>query len=93
AYARGTEAGRLGPPAPRVLWFDDAATDATVLELRAADSVGLLHRVTAALEHCCAEIRSALVATIGGDVVDAFYLGGEVDRTKVEQEVLAAAGG
>ncbi|MDP9241246.1 MAG: [protein-PII] uridylyltransferase, partial [Actinomycetota bacterium] len=78
-------------PAPRVLWFDEAATDAVVLELRAADSLGLLHRVTGALERCGAEVRSALVATLGGDVVDAFYLGGDIDRDKVEREVIAAA--
>ncbi len=91
--------GRLMPavtPAARVLWFDDAATDAVVLELRAADSLGLLHRVTAALERCGADVWSARVATLGGDVVDAFYLGGSragdtLDRDKIEREVLAAA--
>lgn len=90
AYARPTKSAPA-PPAPRVLWFDDIATEATVLELRAADSLGLLHRVTAALERCGADIRSALVATMGGDVVDSFYVGGDIDRDKVEQEVLAAA--
>ncbi len=90
AYARPGAPGPEPPP-PRVLWFDDVATEATVLELRAADSLGLLHRVTAALERCGADIRSALVATMGGDVVDSFYLAGEIDRRKVEQEVLAAA--
>ncbi len=89
AYLR--PAGAPEPPAPRVLWFDDAATDAAVLELRAADSLGLLYRVTAALERCGADVRSARVATLGGDVVDAFYLGGEIDRDKIQQEVLAAA--
>jgi len=89
AYARPT--AQVPAPAPRVLWFDDVATAATVLELRAADSYGLLHRVTAALERCGADIRSALVATMGGDVVDSFYLGGDIDRAKVEQEVLAVA--
>jgi [protein-PII] uridylyltransferase len=93
AYARSPEVPAR--PRARVLWFDDAATGALVLELRAADSVGLLHRVTAALERCGAEVRSARVATLGAEVVDAFYLaherGHEVDRDKVEQEVLAAA--
>lgn len=89
AYAR--TAAAPAPPAPRVLWFDDAASDATVLELRAADSLGLLHRVTAALERCGADIRSARVATLGGDVVDAFYIGRDLDRSKVQSEVLAAA--
>lgn len=92
AYARPAGAGPA-PPAPRVLWFDDVASDATVLELRAADSLGLLHRVTAALERCGADIRLARVATLGGDVVDAFYLGQDVNRDKAQAEVLAAAGG
>ena len=48
---------------PRVLWFDGAATDATVLELRAADAAGLLHRVTAALERCRLDVRGARVST------------------------------
>ena len=38
------------PPPARVLWFDDEATGAVVLELRATDRIGLLHRVAAALE-------------------------------------------
>ncbi|MEP6697010.1 MAG: [protein-PII] uridylyltransferase [Pseudonocardiales bacterium] len=78
-------------PAARILWFDDVATDAVVLELRAADGLGLLHRVTDALERCGVEVRSARVATLGADVVDTFYLGGALDRVKVEAEVLAAA--
>ena len=61
-------------PPPRVLWFDHEATDATIVELRAADSFGLLHRVTAALESCDFDIRSARVSTLGSSVVDAFYV-------------------
>jgi [protein-PII] uridylyltransferase len=87
-----------GPP-PRVLWLDDAATDATVLELRAGDSLGLLYRVTAALERCGLDIRTARLDTLGSAVVDAFYLVGEdgkpvLDadvRARVRDAVLAAA--
>jgi [protein-PII] uridylyltransferase len=71
SYARGAPA-RSQPPA--LLWFDDAATDATVLELRTDDSIGLLYRVISALERCKVQIRSALVSSLGGSVVDAFYL-------------------
>jgi len=89
---------RQGQP-PRVLWFDGAATGATVLELRAADAAGLLHRVTAALERCGLDVRGARVSTLGGAVVDAFYLvggdGGPVTdpalRRAVTDAVLAAA--
>jgi [protein-PII] uridylyltransferase len=71
AYARERPITRR-PPA--VVWFDDEATDATVLELRADDAIGLLYRVTAALERCNVDIRSARVSSLGGAVVDAFYL-------------------
>ncbi len=98
AKERDYRAGPAGAPA-RVLWFDDAATDATVLELRAADSMGLLHRVTGALERCALDVRSARVSTLGGAVVDAFYVvgpdgrpvTGDALRARVEREVLAAA--
>jgi [protein-PII] uridylyltransferase len=61
-------------PAPSVHWFDDAATDATVLEFRAEDAIGLLCRVTAALERCRLDVRSARVSSLAGAVVDAFYV-------------------
>jgi [protein-PII] uridylyltransferase len=70
AYTRGDLAGR--PPA--VLWLDDAATDATVLELRTEDAIGLLYRITSALEQCGLDIRSAQVSSLGASVVDAFYV-------------------
>ncbi len=80
--------------APTVLWFDDAATDATVLEFRAEDSIGLLCRVTAALERCGLDVRSAKVSSLGGAVVDAFYVttrdGRPVpaeERKDIEQEL------
>ena len=59
---------------PRLIWFDDEATDATVLEVRSRDSIGLLNRVTAALEGCRVDIRSARISSLGAHVIDAFYL-------------------
>src|SRR5262249_11653031 len=80
---------------PRVVWQPaTAATDATVLELRATDSPGLLFRVASALEDVDADVRSARISTLGGDVVDAFYLAGtwdSADRGRVEAAVLQAA--
>jgi len=81
-------AASSGPP-PRVLWFDDAATDATVLELRASDAVGLLYRVTAALERCGLDIRTARVGTLGSAVVDAFYVVGADGKPVLDAEVRA----
>jgi len=88
----GTE--REAPP-PRVVWTVDRATDATILELRAADDAGLLYRVAHALELAGAHIRAARISTLGSDVVDAFYLVGDwssaPERAAVERAVLAAA--
>jgi [protein-PII] uridylyltransferase len=88
----GTE--REAPP-PRVVWAVDRATDATILELRAADDAGLLYRVAHALELAGAHVRAARISTLGSDVVDAFYVvgdwSGEDERAGVERAVLAAA--
>ncbi len=79
---------------PRVVWHRDAATDAVLLELRAADAAGLLYRVTSALDAAGAQVRAARIATLGGDVVDVFYLVGgwpsDDERTRLEAAVLAA---
>jgi [protein-PII] uridylyltransferase len=87
-------AGREAAP-PRVMWAVDQATDATILELRAADDVGLLYRVAHALELAGANVRAARISTLGSDVVDAFYLIGDWStasaRADVERAVLAAA--
>jgi [protein-PII] uridylyltransferase len=87
---------QAAPREPTVTWHTDA-TDAVVLELRATDASGLLYRVTRAIEGMGADIRAARVATLGGDVVDAFYLAGpwtdEPERDRVASAVIVAAGG
>ncbi|MEU1757274.1 [protein-PII] uridylyltransferase [Micromonospora matsumotoense] len=87
-------AARSGGAAPRVVWHREAATDAVLLELRAADAAGLLYRVTCALDEAGAQVRAARISTLGGDVVDAFYLVGgwpsDEQRAGVETAVLAA---
>ncbi|MBW0106406.1 [protein-PII] uridylyltransferase, partial [Pseudonocardia sp. KRD291] len=77
---------------PRVLWFDDEATGAVVLELRATDRIGLLHHVTAALERCGVDLRWARVETLGASVVDAFGVAGTPGpgaRREIEADLLA----
>ncbi|WP_026360984.1 [protein-PII] uridylyltransferase [Amycolatopsis nigrescens] len=84
---------------PKVLWFDDetSGSSTVVLELRAADRIGLLYRVAGALQGCAAEVRWAKVATLGGAVVDSFAIAprdGRLDpawRRQVERAVLTAA--
>jgi len=87
-------AARGGGSPPRVVWHRAAATDAVVLELRAADSGGLLYRVATALDEVGAQVRAARIATLGGDVVDTFYLVGgwpeQAERERIEAAVLAA---
>lgn len=85
---------RGGTASPRVVWQRGDATDAAILELRAADSAGLLYRVATALDEAGAEVRAARISTLGGDVVDAFYLVGAwaeaAERDRVAETVLAA---
>ncbi|MEU7710586.1 [protein-PII] uridylyltransferase [Micromonospora chalcea] len=87
-------AARSQGAAPRVVWHREAATDAVLLELRAADAAGLLYRVTCALDDAGAQVRAARISTLGGDVVDAFYLVGgwppDEERSRIEAAVLAA---
>ncbi|MEV6910809.1 [protein-PII] uridylyltransferase [Amycolatopsis sp. NPDC051071] len=83
----------------KVIWFDDETSgqDTVVVELRAANRIGLLFRVAGALRRCEAEVRWAKVATLGGAVVDSFAVAprtGRVDtawRSKIEAALLAAS--
>ncbi|MFY1619810.1 [protein-PII] uridylyltransferase [Micromonospora sp. WMMD736] len=87
-------AARGSGAAPRVVWHREAATDAVLLELRAADAAGLLYRVAGALDEAGALVRAARISTLGADVVDAFYLVGgwpdDATRARLEAAVLAA---
>ncbi len=83
----------------KLLWFDDEATAAVVLELRTTDRIGLLYRVAAALESNAVIVRWARVATLGNSVVDSFCLTGPDThdvlgpqaRERIEHAVLSAA--
>ena len=75
---RRRSAGELGPP--KVTFFDEASSNATVIEVRAPDQHGILHRITKAMAEVGLDIRHATVQTIGDEVLDAFYVrtsGGE----------------
>jgi len=100
AYAGERRQSSARTITPHVGTDNDASASSTVLELRAPDEVGLLHRVTQALFDCGLDVVSARVSTIGHEVVDAFYVrtaAGEkvTDPTRlrsVEEAVRAAAG-
>jgi [protein-PII] uridylyltransferase len=89
---------RLAPRASsdaRLMWHP--ATDAAVLEVRAADSPGLLYSIASALENAGADVRAARISTLGAAVVDAFYLEGtdwtDDRRKEIETAVLDAVTG
>ncbi|MEO3977297.1 [protein-PII] uridylyltransferase [Streptomyces sp. CAU 1734] len=64
----------ITPPPPRVRVAPAASRSATVLEIRAPDAPGLLHRIGRALEGAGVRVRSARVSTLGANAVDAFYV-------------------
>jgi [protein-PII] uridylyltransferase len=64
------------PPPPRVDVVDGASAQATVIEVRAHDRPGLLHRIGQALADHGADVRAARVSTLGSEVVDVFYVVG-----------------
>jgi [protein-PII] uridylyltransferase len=69
---RRRSAARL--PVSEVTVDNDASETATVLEVRAPDEIGLLHRITRALFEADLDVVSARVSTLGEMVVDAFYV-------------------
>jgi [protein-PII] uridylyltransferase len=93
---RPVQAQPPGPPA--VTFHDDESHTATVIEVRAPNRVGVLHRIARALAEVGLDIRHATVQTLGEDVVDTFYVRGRngrlVDdpfhRGEIERAVLHA---
>ncbi|MFF7357963.1 [protein-PII] uridylyltransferase [Streptomyces filipinensis] len=71
AYPR--RRGWVAPP-PRVTVAPAASHHATVIEVRAQDAPGLLHRIGMALEKAAVRVRSMHVSTLGSNAVDAFYV-------------------
>ncbi|MGW7822896.1 [protein-PII] uridylyltransferase [Streptomyces puniciscabiei] len=71
AYPR--RRGWVAPP-PRVTVAPAASRHATVIEVRAQDAPGLLHRIGMALEKAGVRVRSMHVSTLGSNAVDAFYV-------------------
>jgi [protein-PII] uridylyltransferase len=83
---------------PSVTFHDDESHTATVIEVRAPNRIGVLHRITKAMAELGLDIRHATVQTLGEDVVDTFYVrgrnGSRIDdafhRAEIERAVLHA---
>ena len=69
---------------PKVEFHLDDSTVATVVEVHAPDSIGVLYRITAAIAELDLDIVRAQVQTLLDEVVDSFYVqapdGGKVDE-------------
>jgi [protein-PII] uridylyltransferase len=59
---------------PEIRFDLDVTPDATVVEVEAADALGVLYRITSALADLDLDITSAKVQTLGPRVVDSFYV-------------------
>jgi [protein-PII] uridylyltransferase len=78
-------------PLDRGVSFDlEASESATVVEVRAADEIGLLHRITRTLFEADLDVVSARASTLGEMVVDAFYVRGSTGAKVTDPERLAA---
>ncbi len=72
---------------------NEASQTATVLEVRAPDEIGLLHRITRAMFEADLDVVSARVSTLGEMVVDAFYVRESDGRKLTDRGRLAAVTG
>jgi [protein-PII] uridylyltransferase len=78
---------------PRVL-VDHTSSRATVLEVRAADAIGVLYAITGALAGLGVRVEQAYVSTLGHEVVDSFYVtdatGGRIETPDAVHRVTRA---
>ncbi|MDF6018544.1 [protein-PII] uridylyltransferase [Streptomyces sp. JH34] len=88
AYPR--RRGVKAPP-PRVTVAAAGSRLATVIEVRAQDAPGLLHRIGRALERSAVRVRSAHVSTLGANAVDTVYVTREDGTPLPEAEAAALA--
>jgi [protein-PII] uridylyltransferase len=99
-YARPGAVPEADAAPPEVLVDNDASASATVIEVHAPDSIGILYKLTQALSGLDLDIRTAKVQTLGHRVVDSFYVrtaGGEkvtdLDHLReIERAILYALG-
>ncbi|MDE0803584.1 MAG: ACT domain-containing protein, partial [Acidimicrobiales bacterium] len=87
------------PAETRVEFHLDDSSTATVVEVHAPDSVGVLHRITDAIADLDLDISRARVQTLSDEVVDTFYVqspgGGKVDqrlREELRRAIVHAVG-
>ncbi|WP_183093447.1 [protein-PII] uridylyltransferase [Nocardioides stalactiti] len=96
AARRVDPATRLAPRAaghelaPTVVVRPEASDQATVIEVRTADRLGIVYLVSAGLAELGISVRSAHISTLGPQAVDVFYVQ-ETDGSPLPDERVAAA--
>lgn len=79
---------------PRVRFDNDTASDATVLEAIGPDRLGLLYGLARTMSDLDLDVASAKIHTMGGDVVDTFYVtdanGEKVTDAEYQSEIRRA---
>jgi [protein-PII] uridylyltransferase len=86
AYA---ELPSIPVPDPVVETFLDAATDATIIEVRSHDRPALLFGIGDSITRSSVDIRSAIVTTLGAEAIDTLYVteigGGPLTPERAEE--------
>jgi len=76
-------------PDPVVDIFSDAATDATIIEVRSHDKPALLFGIGESITKSNIDIRSAIVTTLGAEAIDTLYVteigGGPLSPERAEE--------
>lgn len=76
-------------PSPIVETFMDAATDATIIEVRSHDRPALLFGIGEAITKCQIDIKSAIVTTLGAEAIDTLYVteigGGGLTKERAQE--------
>src|SRR5262249_35554410 len=73
---------------PRVFIDNDATDSATIVEVRAADGIGVLARITDVIARSHVRVEQAYVSTLGHEVVDTFYVTDRDGRKLDDPETL-----
>jgi [protein-PII] uridylyltransferase len=89
-YAGPSRLRAAAPARTRVTVDNDSSAAATVVDVRAPDRIGTLYRITRAMADLRVDIRHAKVATLGHEVVDAFYVVDSAGRKITEPGALEA---
>ncbi|MDQ6928208.1 MAG: [protein-PII] uridylyltransferase [Actinomycetota bacterium] len=89
-YAGPSRLRAAAPARTRVTVDNESSASATVVDVRAPDRIGSLYRITRAMADLNLDIRHAKVATLGHEVVDAFYVVDAAGRKVADAGALEA---